>query len=152
LLPRAKVEAIANGEGDDMKDGRGGAATPDWSCIEGFVGYGNLDAPVVFIGMGEGLANAKAFSQDLLHRSTFSSVMNAEVAHRGLAKGPSLSTDKPRRQPTWRVMADLMLQYMGEKFASRRERATARKPYRAKRPGRRSGDSLLMGLLPYPNT
>jgi len=123
----------------------------DWSCIERFIGYGNLDAPIVFVGMEEGLASTKALSEDLLLRSGFAPVMDAEVAHRGLAKGPSLFSDKPRRQPTWRVMADVMLHYEGATFPSDKERARARKSYRAKRLGREACDSLLMELLPYPN-
>ena len=123
----------------------------DWSCIERFIGYGNLDAPVVFVGMEEGLPSVKALSEDLLFRSRFAPVMDAELAHRGLAKGPRLFSDKPRRQPTWRVMADVMLHYEAVTFTSDKERARARKSYRATRLGSEGGDSLLMELLPYPN-
>jgi hypothetical protein len=77
--------------------------------------------------------------------------MDVEEAHRGLASGPDLFSEKPRSQPTWRVMADVMLHFEQRRFASAEERASARKAYRVKRLGRRDGDSLLMELLPYPN-
>jgi len=125
--------------------------TPDWDRIEAFIGYGRLDAPVVFIGMEEGLADVNALASDLTLRSTFVPVMDLEQAHRGIVDGESLFSDSPRRQPTWRVMADVMLHFEGRMFANADGRSDARRAYRAKRLGRSDGDSLLTELLPYPH-
>jgi len=101
--------------------------TPDWDSIEAFIGYGRLDAPVVFIGMEEGLADVNALASDLALRSTFVPVMDLELAHRGIVDGESLFADSPRSQPTWRVMADVMLRFEGRTFATKDERADARR-------------------------
>ena len=123
----------------------------DWSRIERFIGYGRIDAPIVFVGMEEGLASEQDLDHDLEARSAFSPVMDLEEAHRTIAEGDNLFTDSPRRQPTWRVMADLMLQYEKQRFPDAQSRALARKIYRAKRLGRSSGKTLLTELLPYPH-
>jgi len=123
----------------------------DWPKIEQFVGYGRLDAPVVFIGMEEGLADEAGLENDLLLRSRFSPVMDLKKAHEGIVDGDSLFSESPRRQPTWRVMADLMLHYEGKTFSDAEERSSARRAYRAQRLGRADGDSLLTELLPYPH-
>jgi hypothetical protein len=124
---------------------------PDWQRIESFIGYGRIDAPVVFVGMEEGLADPSALGMDLALRSQFKPVMDLEQAHRGIANGEALFSDSPRRQPTWRVMADLMLRFEGRDFADAADRANARRTYRAKNLGREDGKSLLTELLPYPN-
>ena len=123
----------------------------DWKRIENFIGYGNIEAPLVFVGVEEGLAKPEALQQDLLWRSTFKRVMDAEEAHEGLADGPSLFSKKPRRQPTWRVMADVMLHFNGETFKSKAERSKARREYRPLALGRSIANSLFIELLPYPN-
>lgn len=125
--------------------------SPDWDRIESFVGYGRVDAPVVFVGMEESLADEAGLAADLALRSTFEPVMDLERAHRGIVDGASLFSESPRRQPTWRVMADVMLHFEGRRFANADERSDARRNYRAKRLGRSDGDSLLAELLPYPN-
>jgi hypothetical protein len=123
----------------------------DWPRIEQFVGYGRLAAPIVFVGLEEGLANEAAVHDDLLRRSQFESIVDVKEAHKGIADGESLFTDSPRRQPTWRVMADVMLHFEGRRFSSDEVRASERKAYRAKRLGRKDGNSLLTELLPYPH-
>jgi len=123
----------------------------NWPKIEQFIGYGRLDAPAVFIGMEEGLADEADLQSDLQLRSTFDPVMDLEKAHEGIVNGASLFSDSPRRQPTWRVMADLMLHFEGRTFSSAEERASARRTYRAKRLGRTDGGALLAELLPYPH-
>ena len=88
---------------------------PDWEKIETFLGYGNVNAPIVFVGMEEGLADKDKLESDLKYRSTFAEpVIDVYEAHLGLAKGKQLFGDRPRRQGTWRVMADLMLRFEGE--------------------------------------
>ncbi len=123
----------------------------DWPVIEQFIGYGRTDAPVVFLGMEEGLADEAGLKNDLLLRSTFPPVMDLAKAHESIVDGASLFSDSPRRQPTWRVMADLMLHFEGQTFSNAEERKAARTAYRAKRLGRSDGDSLLAELLPYPH-
>jgi hypothetical protein len=83
----------------------------DWSRIESFIGYGDLEAQIVFVGTEEGLATPDDLRQDLLVRTTFAPVMDVKAAHEGLADGPTLFSEHPRRQPTWRVMADVMLHF-----------------------------------------
>jgi hypothetical protein len=123
----------------------------DWDRIEGFIGYGNLEAPVVFIGTEEGLAQPDGLAGDLAWRSRFSPVMDVEAAHRRLAEGPTLFSEHPRSQPTWRVMADVMLHFEKRASADRAERSRERRMYRTRSLGRAAGDSLLAELLPYPS-
>ena len=121
----------------------------DWERIENFVGYGSATAPVVFIGMEEGLKDETRLLEDLLVRSRWPDrVMDLEKAHDGIA-GTELYFDPARapRQSTWRVMADLMLRWEGNRDPSR----TDRKRYRALSLGRSDGKTLLAELLPYPN-
>jgi hypothetical protein len=131
-----------------------GAAGPagamiEWGRIEKFVGFGRWDAPVVFIGMEEGLKDADALLEDLAIRSTFKSpVMDLKEAHRGIAGTERyFDPDRAPRQPTWRVMADLMLRREGNASPT----GADRRRYRALRLGRYDGDSLLAELLPYPH-
>jgi hypothetical protein len=77
--------------------------------------------------------------------------MDSKSALEGIVGGAKLFSETPRSQPTWRVMADVMLHFEGKTFGSPEERASARKAYRAKRLGRSDGDSLLTELLPYPH-
>lgn len=123
-----------------------------WEAIEAFVGYGNPDAPIVFVGMEEGLADRESLHQDLLCRSAFKTIMDLEIGHRCLAKGPNLFTERPRAQRTWWVMADVMLHYDRSVPADKRERSAARKHYRTKVLGRDGGDTLMSDLLPYPHS
>jgi len=121
----------------------------NWDRIENFVGYGNRAAPVVFIGMEEGLKEEDGLLGDLLVRSRWPDrVMDLEKAHEGIA-GTELSFDPERapKQPTWRVMSDLMLRRGGNSAPTRVDR----KRYRTLRLGRAGGDTLLAELLPYPN-
>lgn len=123
----------------------------DWNVIESFLGYGNINAPVVFVGMEEGLADPERLQDDLKYRSTFEPVMDVYEAHLGLAKGKKLFGERPRGQRTWRVMADVMLHFEGGLPATKEERAKARKEYRAKILGNKCAESLLLELLPYPH-
>jgi hypothetical protein len=121
----------------------------DWDRIETFVGFGRLDAPVVFIGIEEGLENASALPEDLRVRSTYEArVMDLKAAHREIA-GTEHYFDPERapKRPTWRVMADVMLRREGHAEPT----GTDRRRYRALHLGRTHGDSLLVELLPYPH-
>jgi hypothetical protein len=75
----------------------------DWDRIESFVGYGRLDAPVVFIGMEEGGYGAnepEKLLADLIKRSSFREI-EAYSGHSGAI------------QRTWRVACSLMLHRQG---------------------------------------
>jgi hypothetical protein len=121
----------------------------DWERIESFVGFGRRDAPVVFIGMEEGLTEEESLENDLVHRSQFAPVMDLEMASRGIA-GTRKWFDLAivRCQRTWRPMCDLMLRREGVRAPTKDERNT----YQARRLGRSDGDRLSAELLPYPNT
>lgn len=108
----------------------GGINEIDWGRIEGFIGYGRLDAPVVFLGMEEGAAADPV--ADLRKRSAYETVrdMNAGSDY----------------QATWARMADLMLRRAGVMPTK-----TARAAYQADRLGRPNGETLIAELLPYPN-
>lgn len=152
-----KAQVIADSERRRQQRLANRPSSINWARIESFVGYGNIEAPLVFIGMEEGLAKPAALDsevlrQDLLWRSTFQPVMDAKRAHEGLADGPSLFSDSPRRQQTWRAVADVMLNYNEQAFGTKAERSEARKKYRPKAVGRSVANSLLIELLPYPST
>jgi hypothetical protein len=105
----------------------------DWNRIESFVGYGHLQAPVVFIGMEEGAAADDAkLPAELVERSSWEQVC------------PITEIDSIVR--TWRPMCDLMLRRNGVARPTLKDRRDYQK-YRLGRPGE---DSLLMELLPYP--
>ncbi len=119
----------------------------DWKRIEQFVGYGRIDAPVIFIGMEEGLSRDDSLDEDLRIRSRFDRVMDLKEAHTGIAGAERLfDPARTKCQRTWRPMCDLML---------RREGTTStcetRNQYQATNLGRKNGDTLLCELLPYPS-
>jgi GNAT superfamily N-acetyltransferase len=121
----------------------------NWERIQEFVGFGRRDAPVVFIGMEEGLKDASALDEDLAIRSTYENpVMDLKEAHRGIAGTDAyFDPDRAPQQPTWRVMADVMLRREGMASPT----GTDRRRYRALSLGRSNGKTLLAELLPYPH-
>lgn len=124
-------------------------SAPDWDRIESFVGFGRINAPVVFLGMEEGLKDASALDEDLRIRSQYeNSVIDLKLAHKGIAgTGRYFDPERAPRQPTWRVMADLLLRRAGNAIPTGIER----RYYRALHLGRENGDSLLTELLLYPH-
>lgn len=99
--------------------------------------------------MEEGLRSPDDLLEDLAIRSRYESpVMDLKEAHRGIA-GTERYFDPERapRQPTWRVMADLMLRRDGCPNPTGEDR----RRYRSLRLGRADGDALLTELLPYPH-
>ncbi len=121
----------------------------NWDRIERFIGYGRRDAPVVFIGLEEGLSSPSALRKDLRRRSAFKAIENVKAAHKGIEGTEQLWREKnPRIQRTWRPMCHLMLAYVGRPTAvNKAERAK----YQANELGSSHGQSLLMELLPYPH-
>jgi hypothetical protein len=120
----------------------------DWDRIERFVGYGRPDAPVVFIGVEEGLSKEDSLQEDLLIRSRFERVMDLKEAHAGIAGTERLfDPARTKCQRTWRPMCDLMLRRSGEiPTLEKRNR------YQATELGRADGETLLCELLPYPSS
>jgi hypothetical protein len=105
--------------------------TIDWLSIERFIGYGRADAPVVFLGMEEGLAGA-SLESDLLKRSSYKPLK-------------ALEPTGTRLVPTWGPMCELMLRRKGLDVSTENKRA-----YQLSQLGSPNGDSLLAELLPYP--
>jgi hypothetical protein len=119
----------------------------DWQRIETFVGYGNMFAPVVFIGVEEGLSNEGSLQEDLRIRSGFEPVMDLKDAHAGITDTERLFDPRHTKcQRTWRPMCDLMLRRSGEKPT-----LETRNRYQASELGRKNGHTLLCELLPYPS-
>lgn len=100
--------------------------------------------------MEEGLKNPDDLDTDLAIRSTYrDAAMDLEVAHRGIVGSEHhFDPDRAPRQPTWRVMADVMLR---REHPATTPTDADRRRYRALRLGRSDGDSLLTELLPYPH-
>jgi hypothetical protein len=122
----------------------------NWKRIESFIGYGKVDAPVVFVGIEEGLSNRRALRKDLIRRSQFKAVMDLKRAHNGI-HGAERYWDpvNPRSQRTWRPMCHLMLARGRAKNAPDRQQ---RKAYQSLHLGRTHGQTLLAELFPYPHS
>ncbi len=103
----------------------------NWAAIENFIGYGRSNAPVVFVGMEEGVATDGA-DRDLRRRSMYPPIHRIE---------PTATF-----QPTWNVMSYVMLHLARED--NTRE---ARRAYQIASLGQPGGDALLTELLPYPH-
>lgn len=124
------------------------AAAIDWNQIENFLGYGPIDARVVFLGMEEGQSDPDSLAADLAHRSRFGRTMDLKEAHQGI-KGTDRYFDPATGtiQRTWRPMCHLMLR---RQSADAAPTAHSRLRYQALDLGRADGDTLLVELLPYP--
>lgn len=103
----------------------------DWQKIESFIGYGRLDAPVVFVGMEEGGGGA-GLQDDLVKRSTYETVRDLEPTSRAIQK-------------TWAPMCEVMLRRAD--LPCERE---AKRAYQEQLLGRAQGDTLLTEIMPYP--
>ncbi|OYU48005.1 MAG: hypothetical protein CFE31_13450 [Rhizobiales bacterium PAR1] len=107
----------------------------DWQKIENFIGYGPINAPVVFVGIEEGASRDRdKLENELLARSNAPALAELNC--------PDFKTIK-----TWRVMCDFMLRREGQVNTDR----DSRLHYQRNRLGKSSDDSLLTELLPYPS-
>lgn len=109
----------------------------DWEQIERFLGYGKIDAPVVFIGMEEGGYGADEpdkLRADLVKRSSFKQV-EVYDGHKGAI------------QRTWRVACYLMLRRMGIESPTISQIVD----YQDTKFAKHDGDVLITELMPYPN-
>lgn len=119
----------------------------DWDRIEGFIGFGNPTAPYVFLGMEEGLLSEDNLDADLAARSKYDSYMDLFDAQARLTNTAKYFGERPKNQPTWRPICDLMLRLTtGIKEPTRNQRLR----YMADLLGRRRGETLLAELMPYP--
>jgi len=121
----------------------------DWNKIENFIGYGNPDAEVLFLGMEEGLGQSADLGGDLAERSRYSQCMDLFDAQGPLDDGQRFFGPNPKSQRTWRPMCHLMLRMLAP---SSRPTAEQRVRYQADLLGRSGGATLLAELMPYPNT
>lgn len=119
----------------------------DWSKIEQFAGYGAIEAPVVFVGMEEGLADSD-LDFELIRRSRFDKqVMDIQTAHKGMKGAAWFGPQRVKIQWTWRPMCDVMLRRSGILEPNREQH----RDYQANELGRENGETLLLELLPYPH-
>jgi hypothetical protein len=108
-----------------------------WKKIERFIGYGNLNAAVAFVGMEESLDSEASLDDDLLARSQYS----GDVVDLRFGGQESVM----QFQRTWKVMCDLMIRRKGENPSY-----GSRMSYQAESLGKEGGDTLIAELLPYP--
>jgi hypothetical protein len=110
----------------------------DWQKIESFVGYGDFDAPIVFLGMEEGGPSESAIlAKELAARSTYSQV------HSQIKKHANQRQDRIVR--SWRPMCHLMLRFMDVQSTS-----DSRRVYQNRFLGISGSSMLTAELMPYP--
>jgi hypothetical protein len=107
----------------------------DWDRIETFIGYGRVDAPVVFLGMEEGgPSDEDAIVKNLINRSGWERVIDIPEKW------------EKRLQSTWRPMCEILLRRQGAINPTREQKID----YQNSLLGRQSGDSLITELMPLP--
>ncbi|NCB26667.1 MAG: hypothetical protein EOM62_14515 [Bacteroidia bacterium] len=113
--------------------------------ILGFLGYGNLSAPVWFVGLEEGLGGAddEQAARSLQVRGAFAPAMDLR---QGCLNDFDIEKDPLPRTQTWRWMAKIMLARNGETdWWGKVE------PYIRERLGRSEGETFLTELSPIPS-
>lgn len=106
-----------------------------------FIGYGNLDAPVWFIGMEEGGGG----EENLRRRLKFEQIEDLKRAHQIL--GITKHHFPPfKLQPTWGTMCKIMLVLQGNEPSRDNQRL-----FQANKLGRFGGKTFLPELLPLPS-
>jgi hypothetical protein len=119
----------------------------DWKAIEDFVGFGNPDAHVLFLGMEEGLSADVSLEDDLAARSGYRKYEDLFKAQTSAGRLMGYFGTDPKSQRTWRPMCHLMLRRSHVADIDNEKRCR----YQADHLGREDGDTLLAELLPYPN-
>lgn len=119
--------------------------------VVNFLGYGNLSAPVWFIGIEEGLGNMSSDEvvRNLRARGTFKEVMDLHEAHCKLhEKGHQIDIEKnPPDTQVWRWMAKIMLARQGCKDWIDSEGAESYVRFHL---GRICGHTFMTELSPIP--
>jgi hypothetical protein len=119
--------------------------------VVGFLGYGRASAPVWFIGLEEGLGDAKDDeATNLKARAQFKRTMDLVVAHRALQEGGEPIEIETKRKFTqvWVWMAKIMRARAGKDDWRDTEAA---KTYIRQRLGRRNGETFLTEVSPIPS-
>jgi hypothetical protein len=135
--------------GDDLKQ----LSEQQLRGLLGFIGYGNLAAPLRFIGAEEGFGGAMSpveQHENLVARCGWRSVEDLRDAHLALTEGGRpIDVARPRSGSTgvWRFMARFALAVEGDPAFAEAERAAN---YMRTRLGRRGGTTLLTELRPIP--
>lgn len=112
--------------------------------LEQFIGYGNLDADVWWLGMEEGMGRDDDPERNLRARLQNRSVEDLYHTHKrdGATK---FHEGRRVRQPTWWVMCEVMLGIAREPAG-----VEAKRTYQAERLGRYNDETLLLELMPIP--
>jgi len=112
----------------------------DMDHLSKFIGYGNLNADVWFIGMEE----AGGGEENIRTRLTFKKVEDCFKAHEKLGINKH-HLDRKIIQPTWAQMCRLMLGLENKPFTT-----TNVRQYQSEQLGRNGGNTLLCELMPIP--
>ncbi len=103
----------------------------DWQAIERFIGYGDVDAPIIFIGMEEGGCGD---IEQMSKRSLFQALEPLPISKidHGIVK-------------SWRPMCDFMLKLMGID-----SNASSRRIYQNEFLAKSKSNVALAEIMPYP--
>lgn len=114
-----------------------------------FIGYGNPNAPVWFIGQEEGIPDDAGAREHLKTRATFTQYMDCRTAHAalGIHHLHGLEGTPVKVQRTWLLMSQLMLCIQGKSLSRK-----AIAEYQARSLGASDGSTLLAELMPLPKT
>lgn len=107
-----------------------------------FLGYGNPDTPVWFLGIEEGGGDV----EQLRIRATWKPFVDCKDAHERLGITKFHCTENPAYQPTWNGMCWVMLGLGGNPNSTLEQRKT----YQAEKLGRSGGCTFLTELYPLP--
>lgn len=110
-----------------------------------FLGYGSPAAPVVFIGMEEGLFPNPPLREQLEGRSQFDQIMDLRLSS-GTHAERWFVGDSPPLQPTWNSMIRVLLARGGDETP---EPGTMRR-FQSQILGASNGDNALLELMPLP--
>lgn len=117
--------------------------------INGFFGYGDLEADIWFIGMEEGGGDSIENIEQRL--STWVDMGNPVVAdmfeyHKHLGLLEFFSGEEPKLQTTWKMLARYILSFEGSDLTTDMVRQL-----QSKRLGRAKSNTCLLELLPLPS-
>ena len=117
----------------------------DLDRLLNFLGYGSPTAPVVFVGMEEGLSPTPSLREQLEGRSQFDQIMDLRLSS-GTHAERWFEGDSPPLQPTWNMMIRLLLARGGDESP---EPGMMRR-YQSRSLGASNGDNALLELMPLP--
>ncbi len=119
-----------------------------WERLNGFNGYGNIRAPIWFLGMEEGGSDDPVLiGENLKRRERFTAEMDLENAMNSLL-APNFVTLSKTKTHTWRWMSKLAIM-LKEGKSEVPNRARVRE-YIDRELGRIRGETFLTELMPLP--